>query len=140
MSLCIADMEKRYILMNKDKKEYKRKYAINFDLSIEKLKEYYSPIYPKGAYNEIKVFMAEHGFYHRQYSGYVSLDAITQADISDLLIDLVAEFPWITECTNKMDATIIPKSYDLKEMMTDIENLTLQKINQLELNDYVIDY
>lgn len=36
MSLCIANMRKRYILANKDKKEYKC--AIYFDLGIEKQK------------------------------------------------------------------------------------------------------
>ena len=45
MSLCIANMGKRYILANKDKKEYKC--AIYFDLGIEKHKKYYSPIYSK---------------------------------------------------------------------------------------------
>lgn len=38
-------------------KEIRHRYAINFDLTIEKLREFYSDTNPKGAYSKIKNFM-----------------------------------------------------------------------------------
>ena len=46
-------------------KEIRHRYVINFDLTIEKLREFYSDTNPKGAYSKIKNFMEKHGFTHR---------------------------------------------------------------------------
>jgi virulence-associated protein VapD len=40
-------------------KEIKRRYAINFDLSIKQLEEFYSKEHPRKAYAAIKRYMLE---------------------------------------------------------------------------------
>ena len=55
------------------------KKAINFDLDTKVLKEIYckskNPLEYLKAYKEIKGFMKENGFSHRQWSGYISKEA-----------------------------------------------------------------
>lgn len=48
--------------------------AINFDLSTNELKKYFSNT--AEAYNQIKSFMLNNGFDHRQYSGYASKEVM----------------------------------------------------------------
>lgn len=50
--------------------------VINFDLSTERLKECY-PKSRRSAYREIRHFLENCGFEHRQYSGYVSHDRMS---------------------------------------------------------------
>ena len=73
------------ITKNISDKIYKRKYAINFDLSIEKLEKYYSDTNPKGAYGEINKFMQDNDFAHRQYSGYVSINTMSKDELIVLI-------------------------------------------------------
>ena len=54
--------------------------AINFDLSTADLKKYFKNT--AEAYNQIKNFMLQNGFEHRQYSGYVSKEAMEDDDVA----------------------------------------------------------
>ena len=47
--------------------------ALNFDLDTENLKRYYPSSDYHKAYFDIKQFMIQNGFEHRQGSGYVSI-------------------------------------------------------------------
>ena len=96
---------------------YKRKYAINFDLSINALVKYYSSTNPKDAYRVIKNFMKDHGFSRRQYSGYVSDKPMSIIELQAFTEQLYTHFPWLNYCVEKMDATVVPRVYDLKAMM-----------------------
>jgi virulence-associated protein VapD len=54
-------------------RESRRRYAINFDLTIAQLRKHYDKDHPKSAYGKIKRYMLKHGFSHRQWSGYISV-------------------------------------------------------------------
>ena len=46
--------------------------AINFDLDTHRLEEWYPTPNWRNAYMDIRNYMQEHGFEHRQGSGYIS--------------------------------------------------------------------
>lgn len=97
----------------------KRRYAINFDLSIQQLKQHYSEEHPKRAYSDLKRYMLSHGFEHRQYSGYVSLQTLSKPELLEFTMDLHTKFPWLIECEGSMDATVITDIFDIKQMIID---------------------
>ena len=78
---------------------YSRK-AINFDLSTADLKKYFKNT--AEAYSQIKNFMLQNGFEHRQYSGYVT-------------------------CTQKFDVTDVDKHHDLINILVDTAQRQLQQ-------------
>ena len=55
--------------------------AINFDLSTKALEEIFGTGNTSKPYSDIKRFMESNGFMHRQYSGYVSVEPKTKANI-----------------------------------------------------------
>jgi virulence-associated protein VapD len=100
-------------------KEIRRRYAINFDLSIKQLETFYDPKTPKKAYKEIRSYMLKHGFSHRQWSGYISNGTMTKSELIDFTTDLHQNFPWLINCEGSMDATVITDIFDIKQMILD---------------------
>ena len=94
---------------------YSRK-AINFDLTTVDLKKYFKNT--AEAYNQIKSFMLQNGFEHRQYSGYVSNDKLHDYDITNLTIRLRNQFSWLSVCAQKFDVTDIGDQHDLMDILT----------------------
>lgn len=98
--------------------------AINFDLSIKALKEFYcksnNPLEYLKAYNEINRFMNKHGFCHRQWSGYTSKDPVSEGDILVLITQMVKNFPWLDKCIKKFDVTDIGNQYDLTKQIHEL--------------------
>ncbi|MGN0308380.1 MAG: VapD family protein [Lachnospiraceae bacterium] len=97
-------------------KSHSARRAVNFDLNIEALRENYSVTNPKGAYREIRSFLEKNGFFHRQGSGYCSKDKITDAELVKVMTEMFKTFPWLENCTKKIDATDIGRIYDIKEL------------------------
>lgn len=97
-----------------------RKYlkAINFDLSVRQLENYYSDY--RKAYYDVKKFLVRQEFEHRQGSGYVSQKKLAQADIIDLLDLMNTELPWMSDCVTKIDVTNIGTQHDLKDMLREM--------------------
>lgn len=100
-------------------KEVKRRYAINFDLTIKQLEEHFSKDHPKKAYGQIARYMKAHGFSHRQWSGYISDRTITKSELIDFTSELHRHFPWLIQCEGSMDATVITSIFDIKQMILD---------------------
>ena len=100
-------------------KETKRRYAINFDLKIAGLEKYYSKRNPKGAYKEISRYMSAQGFTHRQWSGYISEKTMTRTELVDFTTALHKKFPWLINCEENLDATVITSIFDIKQMIID---------------------
>ena len=114
-------------------KEYKRTYAINFDLDTHKLRQFYSNTNPENAYRDITRYMERNGFIHRQWSGYVSKKTMSKSDLFQFTTNLYNHFPWLIHCVNKMDATVVLKtSFDLQASMQQMIALqqTQQQITQ----------
>ena len=89
--------------------------AINFDLSTNALEQYFSNT--AEAYSKIKQFMLQNGFEHRQYSGYVSKEAIKDGDVAILVRNLSQRFSWLYPCTQKFDVTDIGEQHDLMAIL-----------------------
>ncbi len=92
------------------KKETRK--AINFDLDTKELLKHFKNTHK--AYSDIKSFMKKNGFEHRQYSGYVSTDLISNTNITILTNKLNKQFKWLKDCVQKYDVTEIGETYDLK--------------------------
>lgn len=119
----------------------RRHIAINFDLKIDLLKIYYSEKHPKRAYREIKEYMKQNGFIHRQHSGYLSVDDFTGTEIVYFMNKMYKEFPWLYSASTVIDVTEVGRIFDAKkiheesfgvskpEMKLDIHQET-QSVNQ----------
>ena len=100
--------------------EIKHRYAINFGLTIEQLRKFYSKTNPKGAYSKIKSYMKKHGFTHRQWSGYISDKVMTKSKLVDFTMELHQTFSWLINCDGSMDATVISEIFDIKQMILSV--------------------
>lgn len=89
--------------------------AINFDLSTNELKKHFKNT--AEAYNQIKDFMLQNGFEHRQYSGYVSKEPLEDYEITNLVVKLKNKFSWLYPCAQKFDVTDIGEQHDLKDIL-----------------------
>ena len=119
-----------------DNDEIRFRYAVNFDLSISKLQQYFNQEHPKSAYGVLAKYMKLNGFEHRQYSGYMSCEALTQEELLNTMRIIHNQLPWLKECENKMDATVITRVYDLKQLLSaeyDFDNS--QDIQYNQTND-----
>ncbi len=115
--------------------------AINFDLDTKKLKEIYSAKTGKPynkAYDEIKKFMKENGFSHRQGSGYISKVSMSDIEMVAFIDKLQNKFSWIYACSKKVDGTEISAQFDLKTLMkTDV--VGFQSKTDLSKDEYAAE-
>lgn len=89
--------------------------AINFDLSTNELRAHFKNT--AEAYNQIKDFMLQNGFEHRQYSGYASKEVMEDDDITLLVLNITNKLTWLYSCTQKFDVTDIGEQHDLKDIL-----------------------
>ena len=101
---------------------------IAFDLCQESLKQSYPQSYTQ-AYYDIRRFMKNHGFEHRQSSVYVSLDKLTTLDVVSLTEQLAMALPWLSRCINEIDVANIGVQHSLKKVL---ENASLPLSVELE--------
>lgn len=94
----------------------KKRKAINFDLSTNALKKHFNNT--AEAYNQIKSFMLENGFEHRQYSGYTSIEPINEKQVTKITEKLSERFAWLSACVQRFDVTDIGEQYDLTHLLT----------------------
>lgn len=59
-----------------------------FDLDTKALKKYYSGKNYRKAYKDIKTFLCDNGFTHRQWSGYVSKEALSASNLRAKILNL----------------------------------------------------
>ena len=103
--------------------------AINFDLSTNELKKHFNST--AEAYSQIKTFMIENGFTHRQYSGYVSKETMDDFAIELLAKRLSRKFSWLSTCVQNFDVTDIGEQHDLTHLFTGKKS----KIAEFEISD-----
>ena len=114
--------------------------AINFDLYTNELKKHFSNT--AEAYNQIKAFMLANGFEHRQYSGYASVESISDRQINLLTRRLARKFTWLSSCVQKFDVTDIGEQYSLIHIFKEDTNPSLttdllisKELTQKQIND-----
>ena len=96
--------------MVRERKQYK---ALNFDFMVSSLRDYYPGRDYRKAYLEIKQFLEQNGFEHRQWSGYISEKPLYPRNITALIVKMKSALPWLSECVRRFDVTNIGKQYDL---------------------------
>lgn len=111
--------------------------ALNFDLDTNALKQYYPSPHYRQAYRDISRFLQANGFEHRQWSGYRSMQAMSDAEITLLVTRLNARFSWLSKCINRFDVTNIGKNYDLSALFTDSSRVP--EIEPLKKTDDSLD-
>ena len=99
--------------------------AINFDLSTKELKKRFSDT--REPYNQIKQFMLENGFEHRQYSGYASIKPISDKRINLIVKKLAKKFPYLSNAIQEFDVTDIGEQYSLSHIFKDNQTLSQTK-------------
>ena len=83
----------------------KRRKYISFDLDTERLINEFGENGRSGAYSKIMRFLLRSGFEHKQWSGYVSKDRLSYAEVYLVLDSLMDALPWLTRCVNSFDIT-----------------------------------
>ena len=106
-----------------NKKDTKK--AINFDLDTKELLKHFKNTHQ--AYSSIKKFMEENGFEHRQYSGYVSNEPISEFAAISITEKLNKKFKWLKDCVQKYDVTEIGETYDLKYIFDEAKKQEQEK-------------
>ncbi|GAD18517.1 VapD family protein [Helicobacter fennelliae] len=94
----------------------KNRKALNFDLSTNELKKHFNST--AEAYSQIKIFMIENGFEHRQYSGYISKEPMNEREITKLVRKLNKQLSWLSTCVLNFDVTDIGEQHDLTHLLT----------------------
>lgn len=119
---------------------YDMRKAINFDLDTKMLKEYYCQITGSNytqAYSDIKNFMAQNHFIHRQGSGYISSIQLDQTQVTRLAMKMQKQLPWILSCAKKIDVTDLGDHYDLiSEIEMDTKRTRSQIMGQYSVGKY----
>jgi virulence-associated protein VapD len=112
--------------------------VINFDLDTKKLDRYYSSTAKSGnnGYSDIRCFLEENGFEHRQYSTYSSYNKLYNRNIFKLIEKLDEKFPWIDKCVNKMDVTDIGEMYGLTDIFDKDKKCSMSDIVREPLSPY----
>lgn len=108
----------------------KVKRAINFDLDTKALKEHYPGKNWRKAYKDVGNFLKENGFKHRQWSGYVSENPLSKANILKISIELKNKFPWLSKCVNYFDVTNIGKTYDMRSYLSGEEEVYNKDVSE----------
>lgn len=65
------------------------------------------------AYKQTAKFLTEHGFEHRQGSGYTTIEGMSRPAVERAVNKMVDKFPWFADCVEKIDVTFVGKTFDL---------------------------
>ena len=114
----------------------KRK-AVNFDLYTHALRRYYNYESYTRAYYEISKFMKEHGFEHRQGSGYFSIEEMTDSEIFAVMSELKDKCPFVKSCTKVIDVTDIGVQHDLTEFVKESYSQPQKEQSQILRKDLI---
>ena len=85
-----------------------------FDLDSANLKKEFGPTRYTLAYSDLRAALENHGFEHRQGSGYLSKAPISKNKLIVLYDSLVEELPWLNTCSTAMHFADIGKTFNLK--------------------------
>ena len=101
--------------------------AINFDLNDDLLKKYYPSKSYKNAWRDIKKYLINNQFVHRQYSGYVSINSMSMAEAGNIIGKMARKWNWLNKSVIQFDVTNVGEEYSFLEK---IENETKASKNE----------
>ena len=116
----------------KHPEQEKEQRAIHFDLSMKAVDEMYK--YRSKPYRDIKKAMEKNGFFHQQFSGYITKEPISVNEFADRIANIVDEVPNLPYIIKHADATYLKDEYDLTPFIKD------QAINESNSSSFVLDY
>jgi virulence-associated protein VapD len=93
--------------------QQRRRKAINFDLDSAKLREEFGEAGRRKAYARIGAFLKSEGFDHRQWSGYISRQPKSNAEMYDIIDRLAQNNLWLDKCVNRFDVTNVGSESDM---------------------------
>ena len=115
--------------------------CIHFDFLIDEIRKHFSN--DSTPYTQIQKFLESNGFEHRQYSGYISKEPLSEYQTYILMKRLGAKFTWLDDCMRRFDIENAPATMDgrdeisksaiktmnqqLKELQKEIKNYTEHK-------------
>lgn len=92
--------------------------AINFDIDTKEYEKFTSKKAPT-AYLEIKGFLKKNGFEHRQGSGYVSKENLSDRKVTAIIIKMTQKLKWTKYCMKEIDATNVGKQHSLLNIINE---------------------
>jgi virulence-associated protein VapD len=95
--------------------EQRRRKAINFDLDSAMLRREFGESGRRKAYYRIAQFLKKEGFGHRQWSGYVSDQPRSNAEMYDIIDRLAQDNLWLDKCVNRFDITNVGSESDMRD-------------------------
>lgn len=112
--------------------------AINFDLDTKALQKHYPSSNWRKAYDDIKVFLFENGFEHRQGSGYVSKNKLHNTELSLKIEALSIAMPWLSKCVKQFDVTNVGKQYSMLETIIDaVQEMDIDSVELSNKSEYI---
>ena len=116
----------------KHPEQEKEQRAIHFDLSMKAVDELYK--YRSKPYRNIKKAMEKNGFFHQQFSGYITKEPISVNEFADRIANIVDEVPNLPYIIKHADATYLKNEYDLTPFIRN------QAINESNSFSFTPDY
>ena len=104
-----------------------RKY-LNFDLDTKALQEWYPDGDWHNAYMDIRRYLEEHGFEHRQGSGYISRKNLNLLQATVIVQRMAREYLWLQPCLKELDVTNVGKTVSLNEAVSYAYDERMQEI------------
>lgn len=99
----------------------KSRKALNFDINSNLLRKYYPSKNYRRGWKDIKSFLENSGFIHRQYSGYVLKDDIAMTDVIYLAKEMSKRLTWLKKCVKEFDVTIVGDEYCLVDNIIEVD-------------------
>lgn len=103
------------------------KKALNFDLNDSSLRKKYPSNNYKKAWYDIRYFLENSGFKHRQYSGYVSKSDISMLKTIQIIKKMSKKYIWLSSSVQEFDVTLIGDEFSLKNISNTKITLTSKK-------------
>ncbi|KQT66016.1 MULTISPECIES: virulence factor [unclassified Aureimonas] len=88
-------------------------YAIAFDFDTELLEQLYPNSSSRNAYADVRTFLEENGFEHRQVSVYFGEPNLTATECIAIVEDMADEFSWFTPSLKDIRMLRIEENNDL---------------------------
>lgn len=89
--------------------------CVNFDLDTKELLRHFKDT--RKPYALIKDFFEKQGFIHRQYSGYISKEPISDYKLTKIINQLGTKFIWLKNCIKEFDVSNAPEKISLKNQI-----------------------
>lgn len=119
------------------KKSY---YAINFDLKTDILKKNFGETNYRNAYKKIGKLLGKYGFIHKQGSGYITKNSISEQKLQFVIASILINAPKIANAIEEIDISEYFPKYSLGQSVKDIfEEMNSKNLDDVQKSDKFIE-